>query len=109
MTFKRHNRSCPAYGNYQPPYEECTCGAEGDPMTTPPPPQTELMRADVEAVREEYKPGDYWMLRFDARALLDAYLALEVENKILKDENKTLKQRFDEMTNYIATRHEREF
>jgi hypothetical protein len=24
----RHTRSCPAYGNYQPPYEECDCGAE---------------------------------------------------------------------------------
>lgn len=22
--------SCPAYGNYQPPYHECTCGAEED-------------------------------------------------------------------------------
>lgn len=25
----QHTRSCPAYGNYQPPYEECTCGFEG--------------------------------------------------------------------------------
>jgi len=25
---KRHDRSCPAYGNYQPPYEECNCGYE---------------------------------------------------------------------------------
>ena len=23
-----HAQTCPAYGNYQPPYEECTCGAE---------------------------------------------------------------------------------
>lgn len=23
-----HKRSCPTYGNYQPPYEECDCGAE---------------------------------------------------------------------------------
>lgn len=26
--FRQHSRSCPAYGNYQPPYEECDCGAE---------------------------------------------------------------------------------
>ncbi len=25
---KRHKTSCPAYGNYQLPYEDCTCGAE---------------------------------------------------------------------------------
>lgn len=25
---KSHDRSCPAYGNYQPPYEGCDCGAE---------------------------------------------------------------------------------
>jgi hypothetical protein len=25
---KLHSRSCPAYSNYQPPYEECNCGAE---------------------------------------------------------------------------------
>jgi hypothetical protein len=24
----RHLRSCPAYGNYQPPYEACDCGYE---------------------------------------------------------------------------------
>ena len=24
----QHTRSCPAYGNYQPPYEECNCRAE---------------------------------------------------------------------------------
>jgi len=24
----QHTRNCPAYGNYQPPYEECTCGFE---------------------------------------------------------------------------------
>lgn len=24
----KHKNSCPAYGNYQPPYEECNCGAE---------------------------------------------------------------------------------
>lgn len=23
-----HKRSCPAYGNYQPPYEECDCGED---------------------------------------------------------------------------------
>lgn len=23
---KKHANNCPAYGNYQPPYEECTCG-----------------------------------------------------------------------------------
>ena len=25
-----HTRSCPVYGNYQPPYEECDCGDEGE-------------------------------------------------------------------------------
>jgi hypothetical protein len=25
---KEHARTCPAYGNYQPPYEECNCGVE---------------------------------------------------------------------------------
>jgi hypothetical protein len=25
---KRHDLGCPAYGNFQPPYEECTCGAD---------------------------------------------------------------------------------
>lgn len=25
----KHALTCPAYGNYQPPYEECTCGADG--------------------------------------------------------------------------------
>jgi hypothetical protein len=25
---KLHKRSCPAYGNYQPPYEECNCGTD---------------------------------------------------------------------------------
>lgn len=25
---KPHDRTCPAYGNYQPPYEQCDCGAE---------------------------------------------------------------------------------
>lgn len=25
---KRHTLACPAYSNYQPPYEDCTCGAE---------------------------------------------------------------------------------
>jgi hypothetical protein len=29
QTFRQHERTCPAYGNYQPPYEECDCGAEG--------------------------------------------------------------------------------
>lgn len=24
----KHTPTCPAYGNYQPPYEDCTCGAE---------------------------------------------------------------------------------
>lgn len=24
--FKQHALTCPAYGNYQPPYEECDCG-----------------------------------------------------------------------------------
>lgn len=24
----KHKRSCPAYGNYQPPYEECNCGVK---------------------------------------------------------------------------------
>lgn len=24
----QHLLSCPAYGNYQPPYERCTCGLE---------------------------------------------------------------------------------
>lgn len=28
---KRHLISCHAYNNYQPPYEECTCGAEEPP------------------------------------------------------------------------------
>lgn len=23
-----HTRKCPTYGNYQPPYEDCTCGYE---------------------------------------------------------------------------------
>lgn len=23
-----HAKTCPAYGNYQPPYEECDCGYE---------------------------------------------------------------------------------
>jgi hypothetical protein len=27
-----HKRTCRAYGNYQPPYEDCTCGAEGAPV-----------------------------------------------------------------------------
>lgn len=26
--FKQHVRTCPAYGNYQPPYEDCDCGAD---------------------------------------------------------------------------------
>lgn len=26
--FKPHKNTCPAYGNYQPPYEECDCGAD---------------------------------------------------------------------------------
>lgn len=26
MTMKNHLPTCPAHGNYQPPYEECTCG-----------------------------------------------------------------------------------
>ena len=25
---RQHTRECPAYGNYQPPYKECTCGFE---------------------------------------------------------------------------------
>lgn len=25
---KRHALNCPAYGNYQPPYEDCNCGFE---------------------------------------------------------------------------------
>lgn len=33
-----HKRTCPAYGNYQPPYEKCDCGAEspfsGEPDPT---------------------------------------------------------------------------
>jgi hypothetical protein len=28
---KQHARTCPAYGNYQPPYEECNCGREAKP------------------------------------------------------------------------------
>lgn len=26
--FVQHARTCPAYGNYQPPYEDCDCGAD---------------------------------------------------------------------------------
>jgi hypothetical protein len=28
--FKQHAKTCPAYGNYQPPYEECDCGADDE-------------------------------------------------------------------------------
>lgn len=35
---QQHLVMCPAYGNYQPPYEECTCGAEST-MSTPPEPR----------------------------------------------------------------------
>lgn len=24
----KHDSTCPAYGNYQPPYEDCTCKVE---------------------------------------------------------------------------------
>lgn len=27
---KQHAQTCPAYGNYQPPYEDCDCGAEAN-------------------------------------------------------------------------------
>lgn len=33
---RRHARSCPAYGNYQPPYEECDCGAESSGLPAAP-------------------------------------------------------------------------
>lgn len=39
--FKQHKNSCPAYGNYQPPYEECNCGADDEDK-----PKKELINYD---------------------------------------------------------------
>lgn len=32
----KHILSCPAYSNYQPPYEDCTCGADDEPLKMEP-------------------------------------------------------------------------
>jgi hypothetical protein len=47
----RHTTACRAYSNYQPPYEDCTCGAEAAPVERP----------DAESVED-------WIVR-EARAI----------------------------------------
>jgi hypothetical protein len=42
-----HKRTCPAYGNYQPPYEECDCGAEEQGAMPAPSPEQRICTCEL--------------------------------------------------------------
>ena len=75
---EQHLRTCPAYGNYQPPDEECTCGLEERDSQRRQPTTSDLrtdlvaqLRALVEDMRVYEDSGCYgtnikqWVRRLD--------------------------------------------
>lgn len=67
--FRQHDRTCPVYGNYQPPYEICDCG-----VNTAPAPETAALvarlRAEADSFDKLETPNDMSALLRDAAAAI---------------------------------------
>jgi len=91
---RQHNRACPAYGNYQPPYEECNCGAEEMPNLI----NVDIRIAELDKkIREKYRDVgephlslmvDLYMLIYEHtkknKTYIDALRLLEVVERNIK-------------------------